>query len=42
MILKSNADLTYVFEQVRQQLIAESPEFEQFLNRYFINDTVVV
>ena len=39
---KSNADLTYVFEQVRQQLIAESPEFEQFLNRYFINDTVVV
>jgi hypothetical protein len=39
---KSNADLAYVFEQVRQQLIAESPEFEQFLNRYFINDTVVV
>jgi hypothetical protein len=39
---KSNADLNYVFEQVRQQLIAESPEFEQFLNRYFINDTVVV
>jgi hypothetical protein len=39
---KKNADLAYVFEQVRQQLIAESPEFEQFLNRYFINDTVVV
>lgn len=39
---KGNADLAYVFEQVRQQLIAESPEFEQFLNRYFINDTVVV
>ena len=39
---KSNADLAYAFEQVRQQLIAESPEFEQFLNRYFINDTVVV
>jgi len=39
---KSNADLVYVFDQVKQQLIAESPEFEQFLNRYFINDTVVV
>ncbi len=39
---KSNTDLAYVFDQVRQQLIAESPEFEQFLNRYFINDTVVV
>jgi hypothetical protein len=39
---KSNGDLAYAFEQVRQQLIAESPEFEQFLNRYFINDTVVV
>ena len=39
---KSNADLAYVFDQVRQQLVAESPEFEQFLNRYFINDTVVV
>lgn len=39
---KSNADIAYAFEQVRQQLIAESPEFEQFLNRYFINDTVVI
>jgi hypothetical protein len=39
---QSNADLVYVFDQVKQQLIAESPEFEQFLNRYFINDTVVV
>jgi hypothetical protein len=39
---KSNADLVFVFDQVKQQLIAESPEFEQFLNRYFINDTVVV
>ena len=39
---KSNRDISYVMEQVRQQLIAESPEFEQFLNRYFINDTVVV
>jgi len=39
---KKNADVAYVFEQVRQQLIAESPEFEEFLNRYFINDTVVV
>lgn len=39
---KSNEDLVFVFNQVKQQLIAESPEFEQFLNRYFINDTVVV
>jgi len=39
---KSNADIVYVFDQIKQQLIAESPEFEQFLNRYFINDTVVV
>ena len=39
---KKNADLSYVFDQVKQQLIAESPEFEQFLNRYFINDSVVV
>ena len=38
----SNRDLVYVFDQIKQQLIAESPEFEQFLNRYFINDTVVV
>lgn len=39
---KSNKDIVYVFDQIKQQLIAESPEFEQFLNRYFINDTVVV
>lgn len=39
---KKNQDVAYVFEQIRQQLIAESPEFEEFLNRYFINDTVVV
>jgi len=39
---QSNKDIAYVMEQVKQQLIAESPEFEQFLNRYFINDTVVV
>jgi hypothetical protein len=39
---KSNADIVYVMDQVKQQLIAESPEFEEFLNRYFINDTVVV
>jgi len=39
---KKNSDLAYVFDQVKQQLIAESPEFEQFLNRYFINDSVVV
>jgi hypothetical protein len=39
---KSNADVVYVLDQVRTQLIAESPEFEEFMNRYFINDTVVV
>lgn len=39
---QSNKDIVYVMDQVKQQLIAESPEFEQFLNRYFINDTVVV
>jgi hypothetical protein len=39
---KSNADIVFVLDQVRTQLIAESPEFEEFLNRYFINDTVVV
>jgi hypothetical protein len=39
---QSNKDIVYVLDQVKQQLIAESPEFEQFLNRYFINDTVVV
>ena len=39
---QSNKDIVYVLDQIKQQLIAESPEFEQFLNRYFINDTVVV
>ena len=39
---QSNRDIVYVLDQIKQQLIAESPEFEQFLNRYFINDTVVV
>ena len=39
---KSNADIAFVLDQVRTQLIAESPEFEEFMNRYFINDTVVV
>lgn len=39
---KTNADIVYVLDQVRTQLVAESPEFEEFLNRYFINDTVVV
>jgi hypothetical protein len=39
---KSNADIAFVFDQVRTQLVAESPEFEEFMNRYFINDTVVV
>lgn len=38
----SNADLAAVFEQFRSQLSLESPEFSQFINRYFPNDPVVV
>jgi hypothetical protein len=39
---KQNADLAWAFDQYRTQLIAESPETESFLNRYFANDTVVI
>jgi hypothetical protein len=39
---KSNSDLAYVLDKFRTQLIAGSPEFEQFLNRYFASDTVVI
>jgi len=39
---KSNADLNSAYDQFRTQLIAESPETESFLNRYFANDTVVI
>jgi hypothetical protein len=39
---KSNADVAGVFDMFRTNLIAGSPETEQFLNRYFANDTVVL
>jgi hypothetical protein len=37
-----NADILAVFDQIKTQLKAESPEFGEFLNRFFINDTVVI
>jgi hypothetical protein len=39
---KKNADILAVFDQIKTQLKAESPEFGEFLNRFFINDTVVI
>ena len=39
---KSNADVSDVFNAIKTQLVAESPEFGEFFNRYFINDSVVV
>lgn len=39
---KSNADVADVFSAIKTQLVAESPEFGEFFNRYFINDSVVV
>ena len=39
---KSNADVSDVFSAIKTQLVAESPEFGEFFNRYFINDSVVV
>jgi hypothetical protein len=38
----SNADVAAAFDMFRTNLIAGSPEFEQFINRYFSNDTVVI
>jgi hypothetical protein len=38
----SNADLSSVWDSLRSQMSLESPEFSQFLNRYFPNDPVVV
>jgi hypothetical protein len=37
-----NADIAAAFDMFRTNLIAGSPEFEQFINRYFANDTVVI
>jgi hypothetical protein len=39
---QKNADIRAVFDQIRTQLKAESPEFGEFLNRFFINDSVVI
>jgi hypothetical protein len=39
---KSNADIADVFGAIKTQLVAESPEFGEFFNRYFLNDSVVV
>jgi hypothetical protein len=38
----ANADIAAAFDMFRTNLIAGSPEFEQFINRYFSNDTVVI
>lgn len=39
---KDNGDLAWALDQFKTQLIANSPETESFLNRYFANDTVVI
>lgn len=41
MIAKSNMDIAEAFDKIKTQLSVESPEFGQFVNRYFTNDTVV-
>jgi len=42
MSAKSNADVAQVHEMIIGQLTNGSPEFEQFINRYFANDSVVI
>jgi hypothetical protein len=42
MDANANADIAAAFDMFRTNLIAGSPEFEQFINRYFANDTVVI
>jgi hypothetical protein len=42
MDANSNADIADAFQHFRDNLIAGSNETEQFLNRYFANDTVVL
>jgi len=39
---KSNADVAQVYEMFVDELTNGSPEFEQFINRYFANDSVVL
>ena len=42
MSAKSNSDVAQVHEMIIGQLTNGSPEFEQFINRYFANDSVVI
>jgi hypothetical protein len=39
---KSNADVAQVYQMFVDELTNGSPEFEQFINRYFANDSVVL
>ena len=39
---QSNADVAAVYETFVSELTNGSPEFEQFINRYFANDSVVL
>jgi hypothetical protein len=39
---KSNADVAAVYQMFVDELTNGSPEFEQFINRYFANDSVVL
>jgi hypothetical protein len=42
MDANSNADIADAFQHFKDNLTVGSPETEQFLNRYFANDTVVL
>jgi hypothetical protein len=39
---KANADVAQALDMYTTQLMKDSPEFEQFINRYFANDSVVI
>lgn len=39
---KANADVAQALDTYTTQLMKDSPEFEQFINRYFANDSVVI
>ena len=42
MSAKSNEDVAQVYQMFVDELTNGSPEFEQFINRYFANDSVVL
>jgi len=42
MSAKSNTDVAQVYQMFVDELTNGSPEFEQFINRYFANDSVVL